>query len=150
MGDEPFLGRLVVLGGDDEGRVRAVVTDGERIDGDALLLAAGAWSSELMAGLGASLRIEPRRGQMLALAHVPPVVEHCVHGIEPVRGRIDENLNESLMLVTALNPHIGYDKAAQIAKKAYKDGTTLKEAAQALGYVKPEDFDRWVRPEEMT
>jgi glycine oxidase len=64
----------------DKGRVRAVVTDGERIDGDAVLLAAGAWSGELMAGLGASLRIEPRRGQMLALAHVPPVVEHCVHG----------------------------------------------------------------------
>jgi glycine oxidase len=64
----------------DRGRARAVVTDGERIDGDAVLLAAGAWSGELMAGLGASLRIEPRRGQMVALAHVPPVVRHCVHG----------------------------------------------------------------------
>jgi len=77
-------------------------------------------------------------------------VEHCVVGIEADRGRIEENLRESLMLVTALNPHIGYDKAAQIAKKAHKEGTTLKEAAQALGYVKPEDFDRWVRPESMT
>ncbi len=77
-------------------------------------------------------------------------VEHCVVGNEPDRERIDENLRESLMLVTALNPHIGYDKAAQIAKKAYKDGTTLKEAAAALGHVKPDDFDRWVRPEKMT
>ena len=55
----------------------------------------------------------------------------------------------SLMLVTALNTHIGYDKAAQIAKKAHKEGTTLREAAAALGYVSGEDFDRWVRPEDM-
>jgi fumarate hydratase class II len=53
------------------------------------------------------------------------------------------------MLVTALNPHIGYDKAAQIAKKAHKEGTTLKQAALALGYVSAEEFDRWVRPEAM-
>jgi fumarate hydratase class II len=53
------------------------------------------------------------------------------------------------MLVTALNPHIGYDKAAQVAKKAHKEGTTLKEAAVALGYLATEDFDRLVRPEEM-
>jgi len=53
------------------------------------------------------------------------------------------------MLVTALNPHIGYDKAAQIAKKAHKEGTTLKEAALELGYVTAEQFDRWVRPEAM-
>jgi fumarate hydratase class II len=53
------------------------------------------------------------------------------------------------MLVTALNPHIGYDKAAQIAKKAHKDGTSLKEAALALGYVSAADFDKWVRPEDM-
>jgi fumarate hydratase, class II len=76
-------------------------------------------------------------------------VEHCVVGIEAARERIDDNLRNSLMLVTALNPHIGYDKAAQIAKKAHKDGTTLKQAAAALGYVAPEDFDRWVRPESM-
>jgi fumarate hydratase class II len=53
------------------------------------------------------------------------------------------------MLVTALNPHIGYDKAAQIAKKAHKEGSTLREAALALGYVSAEQFDQWVRPEEM-
>jgi fumarate hydratase class II len=74
--------------------------------------------------------------------------EHCVVGIEPDRARIAELLDRSLMLVTALSPHIGYDKAAQIAKKAHHDGTTLREAALALG-VAPADFDRWVRPEAM-
>ena len=58
-------------------------------------------------------------------------------------------LNESLMLVTALNPHIGYDKAAKIAKTAHKNGTTLKEEAIKLGYLTAEDFDKWVRPEDM-
>src|SRR5262249_26807 len=58
----------------------------------------------------------------------------CATGIEPNRRRIQQNLDSSLMLVTALNPHIGYDKAAKIAKKAYKDGTTLKQAAAELGY----------------
>ena len=76
--------------------------------------------------------------------------EHCARGIEPNRARIDELLERSLMLVTALNPHIGYDKAAEIAKKAHHEGTTLKEAALALGYVTAEDFDAWVRPEDMT
>jgi fumarate hydratase class II len=75
--------------------------------------------------------------------------EHCAVGIEPNRERIDELLRRSLMLVTALNPHIGYDKAAQIAKKAHKEGTTLREAALALGHVTPEQFDEWVRPEQM-
>ena len=75
--------------------------------------------------------------------------DHCVAGIEPDRGRIDELLRRSLMLVTALNPHIGYDKAAQVAKKAHAEGKSLKEAAAALGYVTAEDFDRWVRPEAM-
>ncbi len=75
--------------------------------------------------------------------------DHCVAGIEADRERIDELLRRSLMLVTALNPHIGYDKAAQVAKKAHAEGTSLKEAAVALGYVSPEDFDRWVRPEAM-
>ena len=74
---------------------------------------------------------------------------NCAVGIEPVRKQIDANLRRSLMLVTALNPHIGYDKAAQVAKKAYKDGTTLQEAAAALGYVAAERFDELVRPEEM-
>ncbi|MGE3260203.1 MAG: class II fumarate hydratase [Bacteriovoracia bacterium] len=75
--------------------------------------------------------------------------EHCVVGIEPNHARIDENLKKSLMLVTALNPHIGYDKSAQIAKKAHKEGTTLKEAALALGHLTSEQFDQWVRPENM-
>jgi fumarate hydratase, class II len=75
--------------------------------------------------------------------------EHCVVGIVPDRARIAELLDRSLMLVTALSPHIGYDKAAQIAKKAHHDGTNLRETALALGFVTPEDFDRWVRPEAM-
>jgi fumarate hydratase class II len=75
--------------------------------------------------------------------------EHCARGIEPNAARIRELLDRSLMLVTALSPHIGYDRAAEIAKKAHKEGTTLREAALALGYVKAEDFDRWVKPEAM-
>jgi len=74
----------------------------------------------------------------------------CAVGIEPNRARIQDNLQRSLMLVTALNPHIGYDNAAKIAKKAHKDGTTLKEAALALGLVKADDFDKWVDPMKMT
>ncbi len=76
-------------------------------------------------------------------------LERCVAGIEPDRERITELLNRSLMLVTALNPHIGYDNAAKIAKKAHAEGTTLKEAALALGLLTEEEFDRWVRPEQM-
>ena len=75
--------------------------------------------------------------------------EHCAAGIQANRDRIGELLARSLMLVTALNPHIGYDKSAQIAKKAHKEGTTLREAALALGFVSAEDFDRWVRPRDM-
>src|SRR5438874_656735 len=75
--------------------------------------------------------------------------DNCAVGIEPDRERIDELLRDSLMLVTALNPHIGYDKAAKIAKTANKEGTTLKEAAVKLGYLSAEDFDKWVRPEDM-
>jgi fumarate hydratase class II len=75
--------------------------------------------------------------------------EHCVKGIEPNEPRIRELLGNSLMLVTALSPRIGYDKAAEIAKKAHHDGSTLREAALALGYVSAADFDRWVRPEAM-
>jgi fumarate hydratase, class II len=74
---------------------------------------------------------------------------HCAAGIEPRPERIADHLANSLMLVTALAPHIGYDRAAQIAKRAHKDGTTLREAALALGYVNAEEFDRLVRPEEM-
>ncbi|MFM0213499.1 class II fumarate hydratase [Paraburkholderia sediminicola] len=75
--------------------------------------------------------------------------DNCAVGIEPNRERIDTLLNESLMLVTALNPHIGYDKAAKIAKKAHKEGTTLKASALALGYVTEAQFDEWVRPKDM-
>jgi fumarate hydratase, class II len=75
--------------------------------------------------------------------------EHCVVGIAPDRERIAFLLRQSLMLVTALSPHIGYDKSAKIAKKAHEEGTTLEEAAVALGYVSAEDFARWVRPEAM-
>ncbi len=75
---------------------------------------------------------------------------NCARGIEPNRERIRELLERSLMLVTALNPHIGYDKAAAIAKKAHREGTTLREAALALGFVTAEQFDRWVQPEAMT
>ncbi len=76
--------------------------------------------------------------------------EHCVRGITPNRERIAEQMERSLMLVTALTPHIGYDRAAEIAKRAHKDDSTLKQAALALGYVTAEDFDRWVRAEDMT
>jgi len=74
---------------------------------------------------------------------------HCASGIQANRRRIDKLLRESLMLVTALNPRIGYDKAAAIAKKAHQDGTTLKQAALKLGYVTEKQFDEWVRPEKM-
>lgn len=75
--------------------------------------------------------------------------DNCVVGIEANRDRITQLLNESLMLVTSLNPHIGYDNAAKAAKKAHKEGTTLKEAAMALGLLTSEQFDEWVRPEKM-
>ena len=75
--------------------------------------------------------------------------DHCAVGIEPNRERIEELVGRSLMLVTALNPHIGYDKAAQIAKKAHREGTSLRDAAIATGFVTAEQFDAWVRPEKM-
>ena len=75
--------------------------------------------------------------------------EHCAVGIEPNRERISQLLNESLMLVTALNTRIGYDKAAEIAKKAHKEGLTLKASAMKLGYLTEAEFDAWVRPEDM-
>ena len=76
--------------------------------------------------------------------------DHCVVGIEPNKTQIDKHLNGSLMLVTALNPHIGYDNAAKVAKKAYQENTTLKESAVALGLLTAEEFDEKVRPEKMT
>jgi len=75
--------------------------------------------------------------------------DQCAVGIEPNRERIAALLEQSLMLVTALNPHIGYDRAAEIAKKAHREGTTLKAAAVATGYLTAEQFDAWVRPEQM-
>ena len=77
--------------------------------------------------------------------------EHCARGIEPDRERIRQHLERSLMLVTALAPRLGYDRAAEIAKKAHREGLTLKEAALALalGHLTAEEFDRWVRPERM-
>ncbi len=76
--------------------------------------------------------------------------DNCVAGIEPNRERIQQLMESSLMLVTALSPHIGYDKAAEVAHHAHVEGTTLREAALALGYVSDEQFDAWVRPEDMT
>ena len=75
--------------------------------------------------------------------------EFCVEGVEANRARIAELVDRSLMLVTALSPHVGYDRAAEIAKKAQHEGTTLREAALALGYVSAEQYDEWVRPERM-
>ena len=75
---------------------------------------------------------------------------HCVRGIEPRRERIAELLERSLMLVTALSPHIGYDRAAQVAKAAHHHGVSLREAALALGFVTAEQFDAWVVPAAMT
>ena len=77
-------------------------------------------------------------------------VEYCIRGIELNREQIDEHLRDSLMLVTALNPHIGYDKAAQVAKNAHKKGISLRESAIALGFLSGEEFDKYVKPEEMT
>ena len=74
---------------------------------------------------------------------------YCVKGIQANVEKLNFNKTESLMLVTALNSKIGYDKAAQIAKKAYKDGSNLKQAAIQLGYLTSEEFDEWVNPENM-
>ena len=75
--------------------------------------------------------------------------DNCVVGIEANKGRIETLLNESLMLVTALNPHIGYDNAAKIAKKAHADGTTLKQAGIDLGLLTEEQFNDWIDPKSM-
>ena len=77
-------------------------------------------------------------------------LDNCVVGIEANEQQIKELMERSLMLVTALNPHIGYDNAAKIAKKAYAEGKTLKQAGVALGLLTAEQFDQWVRPEDMT
>ena len=91
------------------------------------------------------LRVDPAAGR-----RVPRVRRALRRGIEPNRAAHRENLDNSLMLVTALNPHIGYEKAAQIAQAAHREGTSLREAALKLGFVTAEQFDEWVRPEDMT
>jgi fumarate hydratase class II len=75
--------------------------------------------------------------------------DHCAKGIEPDEKRIKQHLDSSLMLVTALSPHIGYEKAARISHAAYHEGTSLREAALKLGLLSAEQFEEWVRPEEM-
>ena len=75
--------------------------------------------------------------------------DNAVSGISPNIERINSNLYNSLMLVTALNPHIGYDKAAEVAKKAYHDNSSLREAIISLGYMSGEDFDKFIQPEKM-
>ena len=74
---------------------------------------------------------------------------HCIDGLEADAAQMALHLQNSLMLVTALNPHIGYDRAAEIAKLAYRDGCTLRAAALTLGYLSGEQFDNWVRAEQM-
>ena len=76
--------------------------------------------------------------------------EHCAYGIEPNRERIEHNLETNLMQVTALNRHIGYDKASKIAKNAHHKGLSLRESALELGFVTAEEFDKWVVPMDMT
>ena len=76
--------------------------------------------------------------------------EKCLDGLKANEKKIKQHLENSLMLATALNPHIGYDKASQIAKSAYKNNSTLKEEAVRLGFLTEEEFDRLVRPETMT
>jgi fumarate hydratase class II len=75
--------------------------------------------------------------------------DRCAAGIEPNEKRVREHLDQSLMTVTALNPHIGYEKAAQISLMAYREDLTLREAALRLGFLTGEQFDEWVRPEDM-
>ena len=77
-------------------------------------------------------------------------VEYCIAGLDLNREKIDEHLRDSLMLVTALNEHIGYDNAAKIAKNAHKKGISLRESAIELELLTGEQFDEWVKPEEMT
>jgi fumarate hydratase, class II len=76
--------------------------------------------------------------------------EHCARGLEPDIRRIQRHVDDSLMLVTALTPHIGYEKAAQIALTAHRDDLSLRDAALKLGFLTAEDYDRWVKPKDMT
>ena len=117
-----------------------------------LLLAGLAEAASITALLPTIQAISTNEREAAPLSPSMAYIHHLLSavGIEPNRPRLQKQLEQSLMLVTALNPHIGYDNAAKIAKKAHKEGTTLKEAALALGLVKSEDFDKWVRPEDMT
>ena len=76
-------------------------------------------------------------------------MKHCIQGVQPNQAKIDELVSNSLMLVTALNTKIGYYKAAEIANKAHNEGTTLKEASMALGYLTKQEFEAWVVPKKM-
>jgi fumarate hydratase class II len=75
--------------------------------------------------------------------------DKCAEGIKPIEENIQKHVNSSLMLVTALNPHIGYYKAAEIAQTAHREGSTLKETALKLGYLTEEQFNEWLKPEDM-
>ena len=121
--------------------------------GMVVLTAAFWWGVEGFAllesgGTGSDIGDGILRFSLLAIG-MAGFTEHCVIGLEPNRGRIDELMNRSLMLVTALAPEIGYDKAAKIAKHAHETGSTLREAALDLGYVDADTFDRVVDPRTM-
>ena len=103
-----------------------------------------------MARCAAPVRLSTVSGRIRLLADAADsFAERCVEGITAKEERIEELVNRSLMLVTALNPKIGYDKATEVAKKAHKEGTTLKESALALGYVTEAEFDEIVDPAKM-
>ncbi|KTG31018.1 hypothetical protein cypCar_00048522, partial [Cyprinus carpio] len=102
---------------------------------------------ELAAG-GTAIKNVLNSARLLGDASVS-FTNNCVAGIEANTERINKLMNESLMLVTALNPHIGYDKAAAIAKTAHKEGSTLKATAVKLGFLTEEQFEQWVRPQDM-
>ena len=93
------------------------------------------------------MKVEP--GLMVPLGYGKYFRSDRIVGLEPIEANIKKHVDNSLMLVTALNTKIGYYKAAEIAQKAHKEGTTLKEMAVKLGYVTPEQFDEWVKPENM-
>jgi len=88
-------------------------------------------------------------GEIAVPKGVEGFTHHCIVGLQPNAACIDELMKKSLMLVTALNLHLGYDNAAKIAKRAHAEGATLKEEALALSLVKAEDFDKWIKPDKM-
>jgi fumarate hydratase class II len=96
--------------------------------------------------------VRAAHGPARRVAPGPPArqADRCARDIEPNEDHIRQHLDNSLMLVTALNPHIGYEKAAQISLKAYREDLTLREAALSQGFVTAEQFQEWIRPEDMT